>query len=30
MYAKNCNIEIMEGDEKDEIIELFKSLLQNY
>ena len=31
MYTKSCNIEIMEGDETDEIIKgLFESLLQNY
>ena len=31
MYTKSRNIEIMEGNETDEIIdELFESLLQNY
>ena len=31
MYTKSRNIEIMEGDEKNEIIEeLFESLIQNY
>ena len=31
IYTKSHNVEIMEGDETDEIIEeLFKSLLQNY
>ena len=31
MYTKSRNIEVMEGDKKDEINkELFESLLQNY
>ena len=31
MYTKSHNIEVMEGDKKDEINkELFESLLQNY
>ena len=31
IYTKSRNVEIMEGDETDEIIEeLFESLLQNY